>query len=73
MNRRHFIGLLGGAAALGRSPRARNRPMPVVGYLGGSSPDRDEYQLRAFREGLSEAGYIDGQNVTIRVSLGGGP
>jgi putative ABC transport system substrate-binding protein len=35
----------------------------VVGYLGTSSLARDEYQLRAFREGLSEAGYVDGQNV----------
>ena len=39
--------------------------MPVVGYLGGSSLARDEYQLRSLREGLSEAGYIDGQNVAI--------
>ena len=67
MNRRRFISFLGGAAASPLSwplaARAQQAGVPVVGYLGGSSLDRDEYQLRAFREGLSEAGYIDGQNV----------
>jgi putative ABC transport system substrate-binding protein len=64
MNRRHFIGLLGGAsAAYPLAARAQQAGVPVVGYLGGSSPDRDEYQLRSLREGLSGAGYIDGQNV----------
>jgi putative ABC transport system substrate-binding protein len=66
MNRRHFIGLLGGAsAAYPLAARAQQAGVPVVGYLGGSSPDRDEYQLRSLREGLSGAGYIDGQNVTF--------
>ena len=73
MNRRHFIGLLGGAAGLAaRRARATGRCRWSV-TSGARSPDRDEYQLRALREGLSEAGYIDGQNVTIRVSLGGEP
>ena len=39
------------------------QPMPVVGYLGVSSIDRDSYQLRSLREGLREAGYIEDQNV----------
>jgi putative ABC transport system substrate-binding protein len=66
MNRRHFIGLLGGAsAAYPLAARAQQAGVPVVGYLGGSSPVRDEYQLRSLREGLSGAGYIDGQNVTF--------
>ncbi len=64
MNRRHFIGLLGSAAGWPIVARAQ-QAMPVVGYLGGSTPDRDEYQLRSIREGLREAGYINGQNVTF--------
>ena len=63
MNRRCLIGLLGGAAAFPLVARAQQVGVPVVGYLGGSSPVRDEYQLRSLRQGLNEAGYIDGQNV----------
>src|SRR4029079_11699726 len=64
MNRRHFIGLLGSAAGWPIVARAQ-QAMPVVGYLGGSTPHRAEYQLRSIREGLREAGYINGQNVTF--------
>lgn len=63
MNRRCLIGLLGGAAAFPLVARAQQVGVPVVGYLGGSSPVRDEYQLRSLRQGLNEAGYIDGHNV----------
>ena len=65
MNRRCLIGLLGGAAAFPLVARAQQVGVPVVGYLGGSSPVRDEYQLRSLRQGLNEAGYIDGQNAVI--------
>jgi putative ABC transport system substrate-binding protein len=66
MHRRHFIGLLGGTVATWPlAARAQQPGVPVVGYLGGSTPDRDEYQLRALREGLREAGYTDGQNMTF--------
>jgi putative tryptophan/tyrosine transport system substrate-binding protein len=39
--------------------------MPVIGYLGSGSPDLDSHRVRAFREGLSEAGYVEGRNVAI--------
>jgi putative ABC transport system substrate-binding protein len=69
MNRRHLISLLGTAAAASfvSWPRtARAQPaMPVVGYLGVSSSDQDSYQLRSLREGLREAGFIEGQNVAF--------
>ena len=64
MNRRHIISLLGGAVATWPlAARAQQAGVPVVGYLGGSSLARDGYQLRSLREGLSQAGYTDGQNV----------
>jgi putative ABC transport system substrate-binding protein len=39
--------------------------MPVIGYLSSASPDRDAGRLRAFRQGLSETGFIEGRNVAI--------
>ena len=70
MKRREFILALGGAAALApfvarAQQSAKKTGMPVIGYLGTSSSDQDVYQLRALRQGLSETGYIEGQNVAI--------
>ena len=66
MRRREFLALLGAAAAASLATRAQ-QPMPVIGYLSVGSPETDNIpgRLVAFRRGLSEAGYVEGQNVAI--------
>src|SRR5262249_53586264 len=66
LKRREFITLLGGkAVAWPRAVRAQDSAMPVIGFLDPRSPGTMEDLLRAFRQGLKDTGYVEGENVTI--------
>jgi len=65
VNRRAFISLLGGAASWPLAARAQQAALPVVGFLSSASPDAFGYLVAAFLRGLSDAGYVENQNVVI--------
>jgi putative ABC transport system substrate-binding protein len=66
MRRREFIVGLGGAATGWPLPaRAQRSAMPVIGYLSSESPQPDTVRTAGFRKGLSESGFVEGQNVAV--------
>ena len=65
MRRRELLLLAGGAVTAPRALRAQRKAMPVIGFLASASPGPNAANLAALRQGLSEAGYVEGQNVAI--------
>jgi putative ABC transport system substrate-binding protein len=66
MRRREFIAALGGMAVWPLAARAQQPALPVIGYVdAGSAADTPADRVRAFRKGLGETGYVEGQNVTV--------
>ena len=65
MKRRKLMLLLGGMIAAARAARAQQKAMPVIGWLGSVSPGPLARSVAAFHRGLSETGYVEGQNLAI--------
>src|SRR5262249_29856265 len=66
LRRREFITMLGGAAAWPLAARAQQPAMPVIGFMSARSPEDSLHLLEAFRRGLKEGGFVEGENVTVQ-------
>src|SRR6516162_4252461 len=71
MKRREFIAGLGGTAVCPMTIRAQQPAVPVIGYLSLGSPDVFAERLRAFRQSLQEAGFVEGRSVAIEYRWAG--
>src|SRR5687767_3858753 len=65
MKRRELIALAGGAAAWPLAARAQQPAMPMIGFLRSTTVANSEHLVTAFRKGLGEAGFVEGQNIAI--------
>jgi putative ABC transport system substrate-binding protein len=72
IRRREFITLVGGASAWPLTAGAQQPAMPIMGFLRPGSSQEDTQSVVAFRQGLKEVGYIEGQNLTIEYRWGAG-